>query len=167
MDTLSHGLWGGIAFYGTSRNKFTAGICFGLAPDLLSFGLFHFTHPTWFLQRLAGEVSGPPPIAILPEIVFHAYNLTHSLVVWSILFAVAWSLLKNPPWPFLAWGLHILFDIPTHNSGYFPTPYLWPFPTPFVEGVSWATPVFLLANYGTLLVMYTVAWFIMRQRRLR
>jgi len=61
--------------------------------------------------------------------VFHAYNLTQSLVVWSFLFGLIWMWKRHPPWVFLAWGLHILCDIPTHSSAYFPTPFLWPLPT--------------------------------------
>ncbi len=154
MDTLAHGLWGGLGFYPRPKGKFALAFLLGMAPDLLSFGLFHVTHPHWLTLRLAGEISGPPPLSTLPEFVFHAYNLTHSLVIWGAVFAILWILLKHPPWVFLAWGLHILCDIPTHNSGYFPTPYLWPFPTPFVEGISWATPWFMVTNYTALLVGY-------------
>ncbi len=62
----------------------------------------------WIGQRILGKVSGPPPMDILPDFVFHAYNLTHSLVVWSALFALIWALRRHPPWLFLAWGLHVL-----------------------------------------------------------
>ncbi|OGQ51435.1 MAG: hypothetical protein A3I10_03400 [Deltaproteobacteria bacterium RIFCSPLOWO2_02_FULL_57_26] len=154
MDVLAHGLWGGVAFYPHGAKRFAAGLALGMAPDLLSFGLFHVSHPGWLSLRLAGQISGPPPLSILPEFVFHAYNLTHSLVVWAALFALIWALRKRPPWVFLAWSLHIVCDIPTHNSAYFPTPYLWPFPTPLVEGILWATPWFMITNYSALLAAY-------------
>jgi hypothetical protein len=60
-----------------------------------------------------------------------------------ILFAV----FRKPVWIFGAWALHILCDIPTHSTRYFPTPYLWPFPTPFVNGVPWARAPFMITNY--------------------
>ena len=129
MDVLAHGLWGGAGFLSRGRKTFAAALVLGMAPDLLSFGLFHLTHPQWISQRILGEVSGPPPITILPDFVSHAYNLTHSLVVWSFLFGLIWVWRRHPPWVFLAWGLHILCDIPTHSSAYFPTPFLWPLPT--------------------------------------
>ncbi len=156
MDVLAHGLWGGAGFLSRGGKTFAAAFVLGLAPDLLSFGLFHLTHPQWISQRILGEFSGPPPISILPDFVFHAYNLTHSLLVWSVLFGLIWVWRRYPPWVFLAWGLHILCDIPTHSSAYFPTPYLWPFPTPFVQGISWATGWFMATNYTALLLAYIV-----------
>lgn len=164
MDTLAHGLWGGVAFYPQGARKFAAAFALGMAPDLLSFGLFHVSNPGWLTLRFAGKVSGPPPVSILPEFVFHAYNLTHSLLVWVVLFALLWAMRKHPPWVFLAWGLHIVSDIPTHNSAYFLTPYLWPLPTPLVEGISWATPWFMLLNYGALLAAYLGMFLYVRKR---
>jgi hypothetical protein len=32
-------------------------------------------------------------------------------------------------------------------------------PTPFVDGISWATPEFVAANYGALLIVYIVGFF--------
>ncbi len=160
MDVLAHGLWGGVGFSPQGRTKFIAAFVLGMAPDLLSFGLFHLTHPQWIGQRILGEVSGPPPMDILPDFVFHAYNLTHSLVVWSVLFALIWALRRHPPWLFLAWGLHVFCDIPTHSSAYFPTPYLWPLTTPYVQGISWATGWFMIVNYTALLLAYGAAlWY--------
>ena len=163
MDVLAHGLWGGAGFLSGGRKMFAAAFVLGMAPDLLSFGLFHLTHPQWISQRILGEVSGPPPISILPDFVFHAYNLTHSLVVWSVLFGLIWLWRRHPPWLFLAWGLHVLCDIPTHSSAYFPTPFLWPLPTPFVQGISWATAWFMATNYTTLVLAY-IALLVHRRR---
>jgi membrane-bound metal-dependent hydrolase YbcI (DUF457 family) len=165
VDTLAHGLWGGAAFYPYGRRRFAAAFAVGMAPDLLSFGLFHLTHPEWLKLRLAGKISGPPPLSILPAYLFHAYNLTHSLVVWAALFALLWLLLRRPPWIWLAWGLHILCDIPTHDTRYLPTPYLWPLPTPFVQGIPWTTPWFMAVNYTALLAVYLGLFFYVRKRR--
>jgi len=170
MDTLAHGLWGGVGFYAAGRGKFASAFILGMAPDLLSFGLFHASHPDWIVQRFSGRASGPPPLALLPEFVFHAYNLTHSLVIWGAFFALIWLLRKSPPWPLLAWALHVLCDIPTHGLSYFPTPYLWPLPTPHVQGIAWSTPWFMMANYSALLIAYLVVFALARiygQRRER
>jgi hypothetical protein len=164
VDTLAHGLWGGAGFYPHGKKKFAAAFVLGMAPDLLSFGLFHLTRPGWIRLRLAGEISGPPALSALPEFVLHAYNLTHSLIVWVALFGLIWMIRRNPPWVFLAWGLHILCDIPTHNSSYFPTSYLWPLPTPLVEGISWATPWFMMVNYTALLAVYIGMFLYVRKR---
>ena len=165
MDVVAHGLWGGALFCRRGRRQFFGGLIVGMAPDLLSFGVFHVMHPRWILLRLAGEISGPPAFSILPAYVFYAYNLTHSLVVWAIAFSLLWLFIKRPPWLFGAWLLHILCDIPTHATSYFPTPFLWPFPTPFVNGISWATPEFLVANYSCLIVVYTGIFLYSRKKQ--
>jgi membrane-bound metal-dependent hydrolase YbcI (DUF457 family) len=165
MDVVAHGLWGGALFYRSGRKQFIGGLLLGMAPDLLSFGVFHVTRPGWIMLRLAGRISGPPALSILPAYVFHAYNLTHSLVVWTIAFSFVWLVLRQPPWVLGAWLLHILCDIPTHATSYFPTPFLWPFPTPFVNGVSWATPKFLIANYSCLIVVYAGMFLYFRKNK--
>jgi hypothetical protein len=165
MDVLAHGLWGGAPFLPQGRKKFFAGLLVGMAPDLLSFGVFHVTNPGWITLRLAGEVSGPPALSILPPYVFYAYNVTHSLLVWAAVFALLWLGSKSPPWLLGAWLLHILCDIPTHTERYFPTPFLWPFPTPFVNGIPWSTPGLLAANYTTLVTVYAATFFYFFKRR--
>ena len=154
MDVVAHGLWGGALFYPQKRATFIAGVLLGMAPDLLSFGVFHVTHPAWLSERLLGNISGPPALASLPPYVFHAYNFTHSLVVWALALLLLWALIKKPPWLLAAWLLHILCDIPTHVASYFPTPFLWPLPTPFVNGVPWSTPWLMVTNYAALIVVY-------------
>ncbi len=166
MDTLAHGLWGGVAFYPGGKKRFAGAFVLGMSPDLLSFGLFHVTRPGWLKLRIVGEISGPPPLSILPDFVFYAYNLTHSFVIWGALFALIWTIRKHPPWLFSAWGTHILCDIPTHSSRYFPTPYLWPLPTPFVEGISWATPWSMMTNYTALLAAYVGMFLYVRRRKI-
>jgi len=104
MDVIAHGLWGGALFYAQGRKKFFAGVLLGMAPDLLSFGVFHVTHPGWFTERLAGKISGPPALTLLPRYVFHAYNVTHSLVVWAVAFFLLWSCFRpaHPPTNFIS-----------------------------------------------------------------
>lgn len=165
MDTLAHGLWGGAGFHASGGKKFTAAFLLGMAPDLLSFGVYFALHPLWLAGRLFGGRAGPPPLATLPPYLFAAYNVTHSLVVWALAFVILWALFRRPVWVWLAWGLHILCDIPTHTLRYFPTPYLWPFPTPFVDGISWATPWFMAANYAALAAVYLAIVFYARPGR--
>ncbi|MGH7928768.1 MAG: hypothetical protein ACREQV_13345 [Candidatus Binatia bacterium] len=165
MDVVAHGLWGGALFYAQGRKKFFAGLLIGMAPDLLSFGVFHVMHPSWITQRLAGEISGPPALTILPPYVFYAYNVTHSLVVFAATFCLLWLATRNPPWLLGAWLLHIVCDIPTHTESYFPTPFLWPFPTPFVDGIAWSTPWFMIANYTGMIIVYSAMFLYLRKRR--
>jgi hypothetical protein len=52
MDVVAHGLWGGALFYRHGHKQFLAGALLGMAPDLLSFGVFHLTQPGWLVERL-------------------------------------------------------------------------------------------------------------------
>ncbi|MGH7874395.1 MAG: hypothetical protein ACREQO_19555 [Candidatus Binatia bacterium] len=164
MDVIAHGLWGGALFYGHGRKRFLAAGLLGMAPDLLSFGIFHVTHPGWLIERLAGNISGPPALTLLPPYLFHAYNVTHSLIIWTVTFFLLWQCLRKPPWLLIAWMLHILCDIPTHRATYFPTPFLWPFPTPFVDGVAWSAPWFMAMNYAAIFTVYGCLFFYFRQK---
>ncbi|MDH3443631.1 MAG: hypothetical protein OEN50_06895 [Deltaproteobacteria bacterium] len=167
MDVLSHGLWGGAAFRARGRKTFWTAFLVGMAPDLLSFGVFHVTRPDWIISRLAGEISGPPAHSILPAYVSYAYNVTHSLIICVLVFFLLWGLLKSPPWLMAPWALHIVCDIPTHGKSYFPTPFLWPLPTPFVDGVSWATREFMATNYALLFMVYMGLMFYTRRKKSR
>src|SRR6266542_2808646 len=128
MDVIAHGLWGGAPFFSQGRKKFFSGFLIGMAPYLLSFGVFHVMHPEWITLRLAGKISGPPALTILPPYVFHAYNLTHSLFVWAVAF-------------------------------------LLPFPTTFVNGIPWSTPWFMIANYASMFIVYSIMFLYLRKRR--
>ena len=165
MDVVAHGLWGGSLYCSKGKKQFFVALLVGMAPDLLSFGVFHATRPGWIVGRLAGEISGPPALSILPPYVFHAYNLTHSLTVWLTAFLFLHAVLKRPPWLLIPWGLHILCDIPTHGKSYFPTPFLWPLPTPFVDGISWSTSGFMTANYACLSAVYLGLYWSQRKKR--
>jgi hypothetical protein len=115
-----------------------------MAPDLLAFGPFYVAQ--W----------GNTNWRVFPEYVHQSYSVTHSLVIWGLLTAAFWYGLGRFPTILSAWGLHILFDIPLHELSFFPTPYLWPFTTPLVNGLRWAQPVVLIPNYIALIIAYTL-----------
>lgn len=168
MDTLAHGLWGGAAF-GQREGRWGKAFWLGMAPDLLSFGPFFLTRLGDIGERWSRGQHGPPDPSIIPAYVYHAYNITHSLVIWSIIVALGWavtrhegritsrpsSLISRPCLlPLGAWALHILCDIPTHSTRFFPTPYLWPFPTPFYDGIPWSNKMFMISNYTAIAAAY-------------
>ena len=165
MDTLAHGLWGGAAF-GQPRGSWKWAFFLGMRPDLFSFGPYILTHLPKVIERFHHRLGHPDPHEI-PAYVYHAYNVTHSLVVWAVLMALALWLFGRAGAVMGAWGLHILFDIPTHSIRFFPTPYLWPFHTPFVDGVPWARPSFMLANYSAIALTYLALYAIGRLRGAR
>jgi glucose/arabinose dehydrogenase len=161
MDTLSHGLWGGLVF---GRRHFFWALFLGAAPDLFSFGPFFFR---WAWMGFPAFPQAPglraPALDAIPHFVFTAYRLTHSLVMWTAVFLILWAIFRRPVWVFGAWALHILCDIPTHSTRYFPTPFLWPFSTPYVNGTPWSRPWFMITNYG--LLIFGFAFLALRKRK--
>ena len=91
MDTLAHGLWGGAAF-GRKPNQWKWAFFLGMCPDLFSFGPFFLTHMGDIGERWAHHQFGHPDNRMIPAYVYHAYNVTHSLVIFAILAFVAWKL---------------------------------------------------------------------------
>ena len=159
MDTLAHGLWGG-AFFGQRRDSpWKWAFWLGMCPDLFSFGPYFTTHLPEIWHRWSNHQFGRPEHMLIPSYVYHAYNVTHSLVVWAVLFGIVWYYRGRIFWPLAAWGFHILCDIPLHSLRFFPTPYLWPFPTPFFNGIPWASGRFMLINYGLISVAYLIKMF--------
>lgn len=157
MDTLSHGLYSGIAFGKQSRKSFWLSFLFGVGPDILSFGIFMagawiglFNHPDWS----SGQHPDP---GSFPAFVQSFYNITHSFFIFALVFALVWLLHKKPVWEMLGWPLHILVDIPTHSSQFFPTPFLWPFSEYTVDGYPWSSPEIFIPNVILLLGLYL--WF--------
>src|SRR5882762_5620867 len=98
MDTLSHGLWGG-AVFGQKKGVWTWAFFWGMAPDLFSFGPFFLTHVPMVIQRWSSaHRMEPPDPHIIPAYVYHAYNVTHSLVIWAVLAARVWAYQRKYPW---------------------------------------------------------------------
>lgn len=55
-----------------------------------------------------------------------------------------------------AWAIHILIDIPTHSDKFFPTQFLWPLSNYKFYGIIWATPWFMIINYGALVIAFFI-----------
>jgi len=157
MDIISHGLWGGIAFGRKSRSGFCLAFVIGLAPDLLSFGVL-WTAATLGLAQQPDFSHGTPPASSIPQYVHQLYNVTHSFIVFIVVFLMIWLLLKRPVWELFAWSLHILIDVPTHSYAFFPTPILWPLIDWKFDGWQWNTPAILIPNFVILLLLY--AWYL-------
>lgn len=157
MDIISHGLWGGALFGRKNRRDFWWSFVFGIAPDFLSFGVFTImtilglaSSPNWR--------EGPPPESSIPFYVHSLYNLTHSLVIFILVFTLFYFFRRKIFYPMFAWLLHILLDIPTHSTEFFPTPFLWPFFDNIrVNGIPWVHPLIFIPNIILLFTIYL--WF--------
>ncbi|MBS3168569.1 hypothetical protein J4216_05560 [Candidatus Woesearchaeota archaeon] len=157
MDTLAHFLWTFAIYFRTSY-RWLAGL-FAILPDFLSFGVFII------YSLIFGTFHpGKPPLETLPEYVFIAYNITHSLVIFLIVFGLIYIISKKIPWVLGGWLLHIFIDIPTHTRDYFPTPFLWPISSFTLNGISWANPWFIIINYGLLIIIFAYLFIKYRKR---
>jgi len=159
MDIISHGLWGSIAFGRKNRRSFWLAFLFGILPDFLAFAPF-------FITRVVGRggerlaLGEPPNPLTIPDYVYAVYNISHSLIIFSLIFLTLWIIFRRPIWEFSAWGLHILFDIPTHSTAFFPTPFLWPVSDLQVNGHSWGDPIIFIPNVLLLATLYLWFYFI-------
>lgn len=157
MDIISHGLWGGALLGRRNKKDFWWSFVFGVSPDLLSFGIFT-------AMTSLGLASGPdwssglPSESSIPEIVHTLYHYTHSFVIFGIVFLIYYLIKRKIFYPMFAWPLHILFDIPTHSTKFFPTPFLWPFFDDLrVNGIPWTSPYIFIPNLLLLIIIYI--WF--------
>lgn len=147
MDIFAHGLWTYAVFH--KKRYVWLATLFGLLPDFLSFGII-------FILNLVNSSfrRGPPAISSLPEWLFAAYKMTHSLIIFLFVFILIYFLTKKWLWALAAWGMHIVVDIPTHSFRYFPTPFLWPISDYKFNGISWGTSWFMLVNYSSLMIVF-------------
>jgi hypothetical protein len=163
MDIVSHGLWGGLAFGRKNKKSFWMSFLFGISPDLLSFGIFSAAN-IFGLASGPDWSGGPPDASSIPEYVHMLYNITHSFVIFALIFLFVWWLRKKPLYEMLAWPLHILLDIPTHTTAFFPTPFLWPFVEYRVDGVPWSHLWIFFPNWVFLIVLY-LYFFVYKKRK--
>lgn len=164
MDTLSHGLWGSLAFGRRNRWSFGWAFFFGIAPDIFSFGIFFVSIWLGFVSGIDWS-AGPPDQSLIPQYVHNIYNITHSLIIFAVVFASVWLARQRPFLEMTAWGLHILMDIPTHSDNFFPTPFLWPLSSFHINGIPWSHPIIFVPNVVLLGMLYL--WFFLRGRSRR
>lgn len=147
MDIFAHFLWAFALFF-KRKDRWLAGL-FGVLPDLVSFG------PHFILSFITGTIMfGRPELSNIPGSVFILYNLTHSLVIFTLAVLIIYFITKKIHWFMAGWGLHILIDIPTHTKDFFPTPFLYPLFQPLINGIRWSDPTFMQINYGLLVIVY-------------
>ncbi len=177
MDIFAHGLWTGVSYGALKRNtrrpiNLWLAVFWGVIPDI-----FAFTAPLvymfwavvfggWNLEEFFGHARIEPvahefPLYLLTNIL---YGISHSLIVFVLVFIVVALVRKKVMWELGAWFLHILIDIPTHSYAFFPTPFLWPILDFRVNGFAWSDPRFMAINY-TLIAISLLAQYLTRHRK--
>jgi len=181
MDIFSHGLWAGVAAKAVNKSSVIAGkikrplkvwytVLWGVFPDLFAFAL-PFVWMFWniifgdlkFSDFPRPETVEPAVRDTLPvfQIASGLYNISHSLIVFVLVFALIWFFLRRIPWEMSGWFLHVLIDIPTHSYKFYPTPFLWPISEWKFDGFSWGVPWFIILNYSAIILAY---WFLRRRK---
>lgn len=155
MDVFSHALWGGVVAGRKSKKYFWWAFGLGLFPDAASFGILMIARILGLAQGLDFS-SGVPDANLVPNFVHVLYNISHSFVTFGVIFLLVWLILKKPFWPLLAWGFHILLDIPSHSFEFFPTPFLWPVSNFMINGISWGENIVFVPNVIFLILLYVV-----------
>jgi hypothetical protein len=149
VDIFAHGLWSYAALHKAPNAK--AAILAGTLPDLIPFAPLL----AYRLMKGAFKFSAPPHNpADIPKLVYQVYDFTHSFITVIIAFGIIALLTRRFYLFLLAWPLHILLDIPTHTSAFFPTHFLFPLTEFHVNGINWGNPWFMSLNYSILLIVY-------------
>lgn len=131
----------------------------GVLPDLFAFTIPFTAGILGFREIPRPDIEGSGPSVIHGTYIYQLYQISHSLLIFAIVFGLVWYFRKRPYIPMLAWPLHILVDIPTHTTRFFSTPFLWPFPHPHVNGIPWSDSAIFIPNIILLAVLYGWWWF--------
>ena len=148
MDTLSHALWGKGLFGYRKYRRYS--FLFGALPDLFSFGIY-FIHSIFFSSS---PVMGRPTRSEIPEWVYSLYDISHSLVIASIIIFIVYKINKEFAFPMLAWPAHIILDFFTHSIEFFPTPILWPISDFKFDGIPWSNPIIFFTNVLLIFLLF-------------
>ena len=171
MDILAHALWTAGAAVPLGRRlrrpiSVKWAIFWGVFPDVFSFAIPALVRIWWYATGTTSSLLPDPKGPQHFQFVWTLYYASHSLVVFAAVFAVAWLLARRPILEMLAWALHILIDIPTHQ-GIFALHFLWPFSSYGFSGLRWENHWFMAANYTALLLLYSLIGIRPRKQRER
>ena len=156
MDVFAHFLWVNALFY-KRKKAWLAGL-FAVLPDVVSFGPFIFLY--FFID---GVRFGKPDY--IPEFMQTLYNISHSLVIFTLIFFGIYFLTKKVYWYMFGWFLHILIDIPTHARDFFPTHFLYPLSDVTFDGYSWGNKEFMIVNWVLLALVYLMLLIKVRRNK--
>jgi len=155
VDTFAHGLWSWIIFRNIKpTSDVWLAVFFGVMPDLFSWAIYMF-----YRFFTTGFKFGAPVLGEIPKWPFVLYGITHSIFVFGAVVLGLYFILGHVPYWILAWGIHILIDIPTHSRNFLPTPFLWPFFDWYFPGISWGTWWIMALNWGGIIIALIYIFF--------
>ncbi len=177
MDIFAHGLWtGALAYVGKHKFHYLRigwSAFWGVFPDLFAFTIpfaWIFFQSIFSRSPVTPRVDTLEPGSSLIPTIFQAtsilYSMSHSLIIFAIVFALVTIFFRRPRLEMLGWLLHILIDIPSHSYQFYPTPFLWPLSNIRFNGYAWSHPIFMVVNYAALVIV-SIAIFIHRRRNKR
>jgi len=153
---ISHILLNNLVYQEMPMSQRWLAIAFGVLPDILAFigvSKMSFLKKILFFKRM--------PKDYFPKFVFVIYNITHSFIIWGVVFAALYLL--APTWIMIAWtgwGLHIFVDIFTHSSkATLATRIFWPISKFYFDGIVWSNKWFLLVSYAIMALLYWIFYF--------
>jgi hypothetical protein len=175
MDILAHALWAGVGTalasrkFRVERRSAVLTIALAVLPDALQllpivwwvvFGAGSVAALNAYAMASPGlEPSMPPSVTFLAH---HLHCLMHSAVVAGAVTGVLW-LIRRTLWiPLLGWWSHIVIDVFTHSTDYYPAPALYPITERGFDGLAWNLPWFLALNYAALSL--TCLWLVLTRK---
>ncbi len=156
MEWLSHVLLTNLVFKELPMKERWWAIFFGIAPDIFSFfGIWRmeFLKKMMFFKKI--------PSAFVPRWVITAYNVSHSLPLWLIIFLALWFM-GHHLWAivFCGWAFHIFLDFFTHNpQSVTQTKVFWPLSSWHFHSWSWSNKKFLIIEYAIISLLYWMFYF--------
>jgi hypothetical protein len=172
MDIISHALWSGALFKSINlklkkkKFNFWQAAFFGMFPDIISFviplvifSIIIVFQSGFNISHLSTAIESPPYSSIIDML----YNISHSIIIFAVVFLIVWLIFRKPIYILFGWLLHILIDIPTHRIGHFATPFLWPISNFKINGlIYWREPLFIVIDILALIIAY---WIIFRKEK--
>jgi hypothetical protein len=175
MDIISHALWSSTLFKSlelkSKKKKFNLwkAAIFGMFPDIFAFVIPLFIFSIIIILQNGFNISGfIATIQSSPysDVVEMLYNISHSVVIFSLTFLLIWLIFRKPIWIMFGWLLHILIDIPTHLLSHFPTPMFWPISNFRINGIIyWREPLFMILDIMLLIIVYGIIFYLERKKK--
>jgi hypothetical protein len=175
MDILAHGLWAAAACMLAERRvhlpprTVAATVTLAVLPDLVHaipvvawalFGSGSIASFEAYAVAVPGEEPMMPPMVRLLSHHLHCFG--HSAIAASVVTAAVWIASGSLWIPLLGWWLHILIDVFTHSSSFYPAPVLYPLTMRGFNGIAWNEPWCLVLNYVVLAALF--AWIVWRRQ---